>query len=458
VTERLADLQPCFEGVIPSIVATAAHDGTPNISYLSHVVMVDENHVGLSNQFFSKTAANIRDNPQAALLLVDPRDGEQFRLDVTFVQALTSGEVFDHVAAQLLATSAQAGMTGVFHLRGVDVYRVARIARVPRPLEAVDAADAAGNPPAAGGLPARPLVKTGLKQTADAVKAIAEQPDMDAIVDIVLERVGTCFGHPSTILLLHDAARNVLITLGSRGYAESGVGSEVPVGEGIIGSAADGRRLMKVSDMSRVRRFGEAIRSTSSDENRTRTILLPGMADSMSQIAVPLIAQGALQGVLFAESRTRLAFSAEDELALSIIAGQAAAALVMAEALAGEAQGGGELPSRRPAAGQSFTVTHHAYDDSVFIDNEYVIKGVSGRLLMFMLEIHGREGRRDFTNREFRLAGSLRLPDVKDNLESRLLLLRRRLADKRLPVRLVRTGRGRISLALIGRPLIQAAA
>jgi adenylate cyclase len=37
-----------------------AADGTPNISYLSQVIAIDDEHVGLSNQFFSKTAANIR--------------------------------------------------------------------------------------------------------------------------------------------------------------------------------------------------------------------------------------------------------------------------------------------------------------------------------------------------------------------------------------------------------------
>src|SRR5689334_4967021 len=90
---KLADLQACFEGVIPSIVATAAADGTPNISYLSQVVRVDAEHVGLSNQFFSKTAANIRENPHAAVLLVDARTGDQYRLSVTFVESRGGGEV-----------------------------------------------------------------------------------------------------------------------------------------------------------------------------------------------------------------------------------------------------------------------------------------------------------------------------------------------------------------------------
>jgi adenylate cyclase len=32
MTVRLRDLAACFEGVIPSILATAAPDGTPNIA------------------------------------------------------------------------------------------------------------------------------------------------------------------------------------------------------------------------------------------------------------------------------------------------------------------------------------------------------------------------------------------------------------------------------------------
>ena len=110
MTIRLKSLSACFEGVVPSIIATASPDGIPNISYLSHVALVDDAHVALSNQFFSKTAANIRANPLAALLLVDPRDGAQYRLAVTFERSLDSGVLFDDMAAQLRASSAQLDM------------------------------------------------------------------------------------------------------------------------------------------------------------------------------------------------------------------------------------------------------------------------------------------------------------------------------------------------------------
>ena len=38
-------LNLCFEGAIPAVVATASADGTPNVTYLSRVRMVDADHI-----------------------------------------------------------------------------------------------------------------------------------------------------------------------------------------------------------------------------------------------------------------------------------------------------------------------------------------------------------------------------------------------------------------------------
>lgn len=443
MTIRLRDLSACFEGVIPSIIATASAEGTPNISYLSHVALVDDDHVALSNQFFAKTGANVRANPHATLLVVDARDGAQFSLGVIWERALDTGPLFDRVATQLRASSAQIGMGDIMRLKAVDIFRVVSVSTCA-PL---------------GGdrqipLDSRPI---SLSMLAALLNGVTEKGDADALLEAMLDAARDISGQDHAIILLNDEARGVLTTVASIGYERAGIGSEVPTGTGLIGETATARHPIKVNDMSRVRRFSSAVEASLTNENRTRIISFPSLPDAMSQIAVPMIAYGSVRGILFIESRARMSFGEEQEAALEILARQGATSLALNDALAFDAQPRPSGPSTPPTNDRPIGVVSHSFDDSVFIDNIYVIKGVAGRLLILLLNLYLNEGRSEFTNREIRFADELRLPDLKDNLETRLLLLRRRLEEKGLPIRLIHTGRGRMKLIVDGTLVIEKA-
>ena len=123
----LRDITRCFEGIVPATIATASADGTPNVTHLSRVHLVDDDHVALSNQFFSKTTRNLTENPRASVVVIDPVTYDSYRLTVVYERTERRGPVFDRLHRDIEAIAALTGMAGVFKLKGADVYRVVEL-------------------------------------------------------------------------------------------------------------------------------------------------------------------------------------------------------------------------------------------------------------------------------------------------------------------------------------------
>jgi hypothetical protein len=118
------DIRPCMEGLVPSTIATCSLAGVPNVTEISQVYYVDENHVALSYQFFNKTHCNIRENPFAVAVVRDPMTFQEWLLELQYDHSEDTGPIFDEMDAKIEAIASMTGMAGIFKLRAADIYRV----------------------------------------------------------------------------------------------------------------------------------------------------------------------------------------------------------------------------------------------------------------------------------------------------------------------------------------------
>ena len=433
-------IRPCLEGAIPVVMATCDAEGMPNVTYISQAEYVDARRLALSFQFFNKTRRNVLSNPVVELLVTHPGHGGMYRIDARYLHTETEGPLFEGMKAKLAGIASHTGMSGVFRLRGADVY-------------AVDGVGAVGAP-RADSMPGGPSRLSALRRC---TRRVADSVDLDDLVERTLDGVVEHFGIFHAMLLMLDEAGQRLYTVASRGYARSGAGSEIPLGEGVVGVAARTGTPIRINHATVEYAYGRAMRAGLAGDRVEREIPLPGLPEPGSQLAVPLSCGGRLLGVLFVESSQDMRFSWDDEDALVALCAQVAA-LARSVVQGGEGADD-EVPARAPskaavggADAAPLRVRHYEVDNSVFLDDDYLIKGVAGAVLWKLLVDHARDGRTEFSNRELRLAPEIRLPDVDDNLEARLVLLTRRLVDRQASVRLEKTGRGRFRLCL-ARPL-----
>jgi hypothetical protein len=222
----------------------------------------------------------------------------------------------------------------------------------------------------------------------------------------------------------------------------------------VIGVAARERTPVRIMHMTNAAHYSQAMRSSleanaGGGMEAATEIPYPGLAEPHSQLAVPILSAARLLGVLFVESPRDMQFGWEDEDMLVTMAGHLGAAIDLMQAGTDTPEPAVASQPVPPASpGAPLQVRRFARDDSVFIDGTYLIKGVAGAIFWKLVSEHAREGRTEFSNRELRLDPAIGLPDICDNLEARLVLLRRRLVEHGPHIRIEKTGRGRFRLVM----------
>jgi len=414
------ELETVLRGSIPMAIATASSEAKSNVTYVSRVHIVDDERIALSNQFLGKTKRNLAENPRASLLAICPSTYSQYRIDVTFEQSLRSGSVFDELRKDIQALAALGQATKHFELLSADIFRVNRVAKVFETDADRQRRELNSESP--------PISVTLLRELSEVAGRTDSSEQMMRAIARQLEQLRP----DSTVAAFSPGSPPELID-GSSPLIEIEALSR------IVGHVSSRAEPVRLDNFVLSLRYAESATVVEQEHNGTTPA---AYTPPKSLLAVPVMSRSEVVGVLTWSSTRGGQFDRADMEGLTVVAG------VLSPLLASDNPNSDRRPY--PPGPHSevalFTVTSD--DGSVFIDHEYVIRGLSGEILAYLLGVHAETGRIHFSNRELRSAPELDIPGLRDNLESRLLELQRRLVDKSSPVTIERTSRGRFDLVV----------
>ena len=77
------EIRMSLDGIRLAFLATASKDGRPNVVPIGAFKLLDDETLLISDQFFNKTLANMRENPQVAISYWGEKGGFQLKGTVT---------------------------------------------------------------------------------------------------------------------------------------------------------------------------------------------------------------------------------------------------------------------------------------------------------------------------------------------------------------------------------------
>ena len=433
-SSTLDDLQRCFSGARPrGDRAPRRPSGVPNVTYLSRAHPVDDEHIALSNQFLSKSSRNLAENPQRSLLLVRPgarTTSSGCRVALRAHRAARPGvrpaaqrPVDDrraHRHAGRVPAAGRRHLPGHRH-RARSERPAVGLARRPAPTRASPAHAALGE------LCAR-LSRCG---------------DLDTLVRSPSTGSPSCSATSTRMLLLldedgaaavHDRQPRLRRPRASAPRSPSARASSALA----AAQCAPIARRQPPPDGEVLAHRAPLLRGRPASSGPGARSRMPGLAAPGSQLAVPALALGQLVGVLLVESRAADALRpTPTRRVLTVVASLVASSIETLRAEVRDrrrAAAAGGRPRRRAGAGDAAVARAPLRRRRQHVPRRRLPhQGRRRPLLWSLLRHHQREGRTEFTNREVRLDPSLDLPDFRDNFESRLILLKRRLDEREAP-------------------------
>ena len=276
----------------------------------------------------------------------------EYELDATRLRSERAGELFDSMRVQIDAIAAQTGMRGVFRLRSDEVLRVDRcekvqgsVGRLRRPASGAGALD-------------------GLSVF---VGRLDDCRELGELTQTALELLDDLSGIGSSMLLMADHDLKSLFVVAHHGYA-GGVGAEIAVGDGVIGVAAQRRRQVLVSHVTRAQSLYRAAARSQTEERHE--IPLPGLAGAQSLVAAPILLRGRLAGVLYVDSAEAGRFGTVDGQLIDVIARHIGMSIGLLDTTADDLSlsPGPRRAGTKPGAGSGArSVSFHDPDGTVLI-------------------------------------------------------------------------------------------
>ena len=358
-----------------------------------------------------------------------------------FERTVKKGPVFQKLREDVEEAAAHHGMQDVFKLRAADLFRVLDIERHGEPR--ILPTDTRGPVTRPAGL-------------SDLVARLSRCPDLDTLVGATVDGLDELLGYPHSLLMLLDEEGGRLFTIASHGYPAEGVGSEVPVGEGTIGMAAARSSPIRIGNLRQMRKYSTSVKRAFEEEGYVgpgRDVPLPGLERRRESTGGARDRAGSArrrahggEPALGGVRRSRRVGARRGR----VVRGERDRDRPVASSATRRRLRRSPPPGRSRRRVRATFVRYFAVDGSIFLDGDYLIRGVAGRIFWSLLEQYVASGRVDFTNKEVRLDPRLELPGFRDNLDTRLILLKRRLDERDAPIRIEKTGRGRFCLIVDG--------